>query len=75
MGIYLHGAPKIFAPKEQTHIPWIMWFSENYKKKFNIKLKDQQQKITHEHFPHTILEAMRIKTKVFKKDKSLIGSN
>ena len=75
MGIYLHGVPKIFAPKEQTHIPWIMWFSENYKKKFNIKLKDQQQKITHEYFPHTILEAMRIKTKVFKKDKSLISSN
>jgi lipid A ethanolaminephosphotransferase len=27
-GIYLHGLPYIFAPKEQTHIPMLYWQSD-----------------------------------------------
>ena len=27
-GIYLHGTPRRIAPREQTHIPMILWFSK-----------------------------------------------
>lgn len=26
-GMYLHGAPYMFAPKEQTHVPFLLWLS------------------------------------------------
>ena len=29
-GMYLHGTPYAFAPKEQTHIPWFMWLPQDY---------------------------------------------
>ena len=30
-GMYLHGAPYAIAPKQQTHIPMVMWFSDAWK--------------------------------------------
>ncbi len=27
-GLYLHGAPYIMAPSQQTHVPMLMWFSK-----------------------------------------------
>lgn len=29
-GIYLHGLPKVMAPKAQTEVPMIAWFSERF---------------------------------------------
>lgn len=29
-GLYLHGAPYMMAPSQQTHIPMIMWFSQQW---------------------------------------------
>lgn len=31
-GLYLHGAPYIFAPSQQTHVPMILWFSQAWQK-------------------------------------------
>ncbi|WP_232410893.1 phosphoethanolamine transferase [Methylophilus sp. 5] len=30
-GIYLHAAPYLVAPKEQTHVPAIVWFGRHFK--------------------------------------------
>ena len=70
-GLYLHGVPRKIAPEEQIHIPWFLWFSEQYKKE-TFSLVDQTTKITHEYFPHTILDALKIESKYLKKEKSLI---
>ena len=37
-GMYLHGAPYAFAPKEQTHIPFLGWFSEDFATQNNLDL-------------------------------------
>lgn len=39
-GLYLHGMPYALAPKEQIHIPAILWTNTNYvnKSKLNFKL-------------------------------------
>ena len=71
-GLYLHGVPRKFAPKEQIHIPWILWFSDLYKESRSFKTLDVKTTISHEYYPHTILDAMKIKSKYFKKEKSLI---
>lgn len=37
-GIYLHGMPYSVAPKEQTHIPLMMWFSEGFIKQKQLSI-------------------------------------
>ena len=74
-GLYLHGVPIQFAPKEQTHIPFFLWYSDSYKNKYKTNFVDPNKEITHEHFPHTILESLRVKSKTIKKDKSLVKLN
>jgi len=74
-GLYLHGVPIQFAPKEQTHIPFLLWHSDNYKKNNKITILDTKTNISHENFPHTILESLKIKSKTLQKDKSLIRLN
>jgi lipid A ethanolaminephosphotransferase len=34
--IYLHGLPYHFAPDEQTHIPFILWFSKEFEESYAI---------------------------------------
>ena len=29
-GLYLHGAPYMMAPNQQTHVPMILWFSPQW---------------------------------------------
>ena len=71
-GLYLHGVPRKIAPKEQIHIPWIMWFSDKYKEKNNLEFVNEDTEISHEYFPHTILKALKIESTLYKKNKSLI---
>lgn len=35
-GLYLHGMPMALAPKEQTSVPELIWFSAEFKDRFNI---------------------------------------
>ena len=30
-GVYLHAAPYFMAPREQTHVPMILWMSQGYR--------------------------------------------
>ena len=74
-GLYLHGVPMRFAPKEQTHIPFLVWYSDSYKENNKIVLKNKNENITHEHFPHTILKSLKIKSPTVKDGKSLVKLN
>ncbi|HAV74423.1 MULTISPECIES: phosphoethanolamine transferase [Limnobacter] len=29
-GMYLHGAPYVFSPREQTHVASVLWFGKNF---------------------------------------------
>ncbi len=71
-GLYLHGVPRSIAPKEQIHIPWIMWFSDQYKQNNDLKFVSEDTEISHEYFPHTILKALKIESTLYKQNKSLI---
>jgi lipid A ethanolaminephosphotransferase len=67
-GLYLHGAPYLFAPKEQTHIPMLMWLSPAFMQHYPAQsacLKSAQSKaVSHDHFFHTILGLAQVKTEV-----------
>lgn len=71
-GIYLHGAPYAIAPREQTQVPFIAWFSKPYQAAMGVDtaclLKDTAQPKSHDNLFHTVLGMMDVETKVYKRD-------
>lgn len=59
-GLYLHGAPYMLAPSEQTEVPMIVWVSDPYKKAYNIDMNAfrasaQRGGVSHDHLWSTVL--------------------
>lgn len=70
-GVYLHGAPYAIAPKEQTHIPFISWFSPSYTKAIGLDTKClltySDAAMSHDNLFHTVLGMMNIQTGVYNR--------
>ncbi|MBK5143492.1 phosphoethanolamine transferase EptA [Budviciaceae bacterium BWR-B9] len=76
-GLYLHGTPYLLAPDEQTHIPFLMWMSDDYKKDYQIdsgclENKAQQQAFSQDNLFHTILGMLDIKTQEYKSELDIL---
>jgi lipid A ethanolaminephosphotransferase len=58
-GLYLHGAPYVIAPDEQTRVPLLMWMSPEYRKRFAISSAcveaKKGQSFSHDNLYHTVL--------------------
>lgn len=70
-GLYLHGTPYLIAPKEQTHIPWIMWLSDSFVQEFGIdvnslKTKADTRKYSHDNLFHSVLGMLDVSTKEYE---------
>ena len=76
-GIYLHGMPYLIAPKYQKHIPMIIWLSENFVKDFKIDQscinKSLDNQFSHDNLFHSILDILKIDTKVKNNQLSLFN--
>lgn len=67
-GIYLHGFPYAFAPKEQKTIPFIIWTSDAFKKQNKIGVcLDNNKSYSHDNIFHSIVGIFGIHTKVYNK--------
>ena len=68
-GLYLHGAPYILAPKEQTHVPFFIWMNDETAKNLNIDkncIKSKlSQEISQDYIFHSVLSLSGIKTKEY----------
>ncbi len=68
-GLFLHGAPYAFAPKEQTHVPMIAWFSKGFGELYGLDRACLAQKAanpySHDNWFHTTLGLFDIQTKVY----------
>ena len=73
-GLYLHGMPYFFAPKEQTHVASMIWLDDNFSKEVKIdELKDiAKDKLSHDSLFHIILGLMDVKTSLYKKELDFI---
>lgn len=66
--IYLHGLPNFLAPKEQRHVPMIMWVGENYRRVNIDALRAKKEKpYSHDHIFHTLLGMLEIESKSYNK--------
>ena len=68
-GLFLHGAPYAFAPEQQTHVPFIAWFSEGYRQRSRLSLSCLRGKsaepMSHDNLFHTALGLMDIETTAY----------
>lgn len=71
-GIYLHGAPYAIAPREQTQVPFVTWFSKPYQAAMGVDTsclaKETDQPKSHDNLFHTVLGMMDVETKVYNRE-------
>ncbi|WP_168384997.1 phosphoethanolamine transferase EptA [Erwinia amylovora] len=78
-GMYLHGTPYLFAPSQQTHIPFLLWMSPDYATTFGIDLQCLQQRakvedVSQDNIFHTLLGMMDVETQEYKPELDMIRS-
>ena len=64
--VYLHGAPYMFAPTEQTHVPMMLWMSDGFSGRFRIDRTclnaRRGQALSHDNVFHSVLGMLDIDT-------------
>ncbi|HDR1419310.1 TPA: phosphoethanolamine transferase [Pasteurella multocida] len=78
-GVYLHAAPYVIAPTEQTHIPMIMWFSPRWKASQQVDLtclrqKAKEEAYSHDHFFSTVFSLMQMseESETYQQDMDIL---
>ncbi|WP_145593764.1 phosphoethanolamine transferase EptA [Yersinia aleksiciae] len=76
-GMYLHGTPYMFAPSQQTHIPFLMWLSPEYAKNYGIDRQclaksAQHDEISQDNLFYTLLGMMNIQTTEYQSGMDLL---
>ncbi len=66
--MYLHGAPYFLAPKEQTHVPMLLWLSDGFRGRFGIEQSCLQarrdQAMSHDNVFHSVLGMLDVETAI-----------
>lgn len=77
-GLYLHGAPYIVAPKEQTHVPMIFWANQGF---YQAKSLDaqclaqlKQNEFSHDYIFSSLIGIMDVSTTEYKPELDLFAS-
>lgn len=66
--VYLHGLPNFLAPKEQRHVPMIMWVGKNFHRVTTDELRAKKEKpYSHDHIFHTLLGMLEIQSDAYNK--------
>ena len=67
-GLYLHGAPYVLAPSQQTHVPMILWFSKAWQQQQPTLMPCLQQQLglprSQDNLFPTLLSVLHINTRV-----------
>ena len=67
-GLYLHGMPYMMAPKEQTHVPMVMWLSKPLQSQLKWDAhcwkKQASAPMSHDHLFHSVLTLAEVKTRL-----------
>nr|WP_301334661.1 phosphoethanolamine--lipid A transferase [Variovorax dokdonensis] len=76
-GLFLHGVPYSFAPDVQKHIPWVMWISDDMRKRGKLAAaclgKSHDEPISHDNLYHTVLGLMDVQTRTYKPSMDVLN--
>jgi lipid A ethanolaminephosphotransferase len=75
--IYLHGLPYHFAPDDQIHVPFILWFSKGFEESYAIDRTRLQtisaERYSHDNFFDSVLGLLDIRTKEYDPRKDIFA--
>ncbi|UXB14392.1 phosphoethanolamine--lipid A transferase [Stenotrophomonas maltophilia] len=72
-GMYLHGTPYFIAPREQTQVPMVMWFSPEFSRNAGLDLACLHQNAlhrahSHDNLFHSLLGLFGVSSTVYQRD-------
>ena len=74
-GLYLHGVPYSIAPKVQTEVPMVMWFSPSYTRSFGLDTdclrKRAAEPANHDNLFHSVLGLLDVRTTIYESSLDL----
>jgi lipid A ethanolaminephosphotransferase len=74
-GFYLHAAPYMIAPKEQTHVPAIVWMGKHFDYKLDQLKPYKDYALSHDDVFCTLLVAFELDTKMCETKKDILMRN
>jgi len=77
-GLYLHGVPYAIAPREQLHIPMVMWFSDEFAANRGVNKACLRERANTQHYSHdylfsSVLGLMQVETEVYTPEYDLFN--
>ncbi|QQP95232.1 phosphoethanolamine transferase [Lysobacter enzymogenes] len=76
-GLYLHGVPYAIAPKTQTKVPMVMWFSPGFAASRGLDLQclraESAKPASQDNLFHSVLGLMQVETSVYQKPMDLFA--
>ncbi|MBY7729017.1 phosphoethanolamine--lipid A transferase [Vibrio splendidus] len=77
-GVYLHGMPYSLAPKEQTHVPMIMWMSDGFAEQKGInqtclRKAGKEQSFSQDNLFDSLLGLMDVQTKEYRENQDIFA--
>ena len=77
-GVYLHGLPYAFAPREQTHVPLLFWTSPAYASRTNLRMNCVAEgagvAASHDNLYHTVLGVTELRNDHYQAGLDLLSS-
>ena len=77
-GFYLHGAPILFAPDQQTQVPMLFWASSTFADRQGIDLDclkaRRSQMYSHDNLFHSLLGMLHVESSVKKSELDIFNS-
>ena len=77
-GVYLHGAPYMIAPSQQTHIPMLAWFSPDFARINGLDTacvrREKDKPLSHDNLFSTVLGLMDVHTRVYARGQDAFAS-
>ena len=68
--LYLHGLPYALAPREQKHVPMLLWLPAQTEASSGISARclrgRRDAPLTHDHLFHTVLQLVGVSTSVYR---------
>ncbi len=66
LGLYLHGAPYMIAPRQQTRVPFVLWLGKQARAAYSAACLDDETKAprSHDNLFHSVLGMMRVETDI-----------
>jgi len=74
-GFYLHAAPYVIAPEEQTHVPAIVWMGKHFDYQINQLMPYKDYPLSHDDLFCTLLVAFELDSKTCEAKKKVLLQN